>query len=60
MQAEGAGKNYVIAFASRVLTPAEKNYSMRSQWTTIILSLSSGTYGCVWEEEIKFSLAWIF
>ncbi len=28
MQTDGAGKNHVIAFASRVLTPAEKNYSV--------------------------------
>ncbi len=28
MQTDGAGKNHVIAFACRVLTPAEKNYSV--------------------------------
>ncbi len=28
MQTDGAGTNHVIAFASRVLTPAEKNYSV--------------------------------
>ncbi len=28
MQTDGAGKNHVIAFASPVLIPAEKNYSV--------------------------------
>ncbi len=28
MQTDGAGKNHVNSFASRVLTPAEKNYSV--------------------------------